>query len=139
MRLIAEGLTLLGLVALAPALMPATAQAQTAPMNCDLGYAKLTAMLRAKGHAGGPAAADVERIDDADQARVYFITRPGHPAHPAVIVQDVGLSQDGVNVHTEGCVYGDADAFRAWFATVRARVDEIRAQLQPKKGHPAGR
>jgi len=118
------------------------ALAEPVPMACDKGFAKLGADIRAAGHGPtGPAAPNVERVDDPDNAAVYFLTRPGHPAYPGIIRQDLGLEADGINVHTEGCVYGDADAFRDWFETVRARVDEIRAQLEahrppPKPPHP---
>jgi hypothetical protein len=111
--------------------------AQDAPMACEGGFDGLNQMIRANAHAAASADPSVERFDDPEHATVYFITRPEHRAHPAVIRQEVDLIDEGLNVRTEGCTYGDADEFRTWFATVRARVDEIRAQLKAQRAGKA--
>lgn len=47
----------------------------------------------------------------------YLITRPGSPAHPAIMIQ-----RAGTGVHTTGCAYGDKKAF-----------DELLAYLESLK------
>ncbi len=47
----------------------------------------------------------------ADGSVSYLITRPGSPAHPAIMIQ---RAKDGV--HTNGCPYGSQTGYDELFA-----------------------
>ena len=67
--------------------------------------------------AGTVGAEPYSYYSAADGSASYLITRPGSPAHPAIMIQRV---RNGV--HTTGCAYGDKKAY-----------DELLAYLESLK------
>ena len=99
-------LTLLTLSACAP---KPTAPASTA-LNCAQGFDALRARIAA--HPGVQAAP----FDPGDPFRAYnlatgeaswFVTEPGSPAHPAILMQQVTPT----GLKNTGCAYGDRGAY----------------------------
>jgi hypothetical protein len=67
--------------------------------------------------AGVVGAEPYHYYSSADGRTSYLITRPGSPAHPAIMIQRAGSA-----VSTTGCAYGD-----------RAAYDELLAYLESLK------
>lgn len=45
---------------------------------------------------------------------IYWVTQPGHAAHPAVLTRSPYPGNHGVHWSLEGCAWGDRAAFEAW-------------------------
>ena len=67
--------------------------------------------------AGVVGAEPYHYYSSADGRTSYLVTRPGSPAHPAIMIQRAGSG-----VSTSGCAYGDKEAF-----------DELLAYLESLK------
>ena len=67
--------------------------------------------------AGVVGAEPYHYYSSADGRTSYLVTRPGSPAHPAIMIQRAGSG-----VSTSGCAYGD-----------RAAYDELLAYLESLK------
>ncbi|MBL8771223.1 MAG: hypothetical protein JNK30_07550 [Phenylobacterium sp.] len=56
--------------------------------------------------AGVVGAEPYHYYSSADGRTSYLVTRPGSPAHPAIVIQ-----RAATGIHTSGCAYGDKAAF----------------------------
>jgi hypothetical protein len=99
-------LPLLSLAACAPKAKPPAAVA----LDCGQGFETLRAKIVAQpglNPAPQEAAEPYRAYSTADGHASYFITEPGAPAHPAILMQ---LAADG-EMKTTGCGYGDKPAY----------------------------
>jgi hypothetical protein len=115
---LALGLTLL-LAACAPKAQAPQAVALDCSQPFDAQKAKITAqpnLTAAPADAGEP----YRTYSTADGKASWFITEPGAPAHPAILMQQVAA--DGSMKNT-GCAYGDKAAYDqlvAYIASLKA-------------------
>ncbi|MHC3126947.1 hypothetical protein OB03_06380 [Brevundimonas sp. GN22] len=57
---------------------------------------------------------------DRHLERVYIVTQPDHPAHPAIFMRWVVLTTESINFMTDACGYGDRDALNEAVGRYRA-------------------
>ncbi|WP_449252630.1 hypothetical protein [Brevundimonas naejangsanensis] len=81
-------------------------------MECAKGFDALLSEIKGKRSIISDEYALGSSIYRDDQkARLYIVTRPDHPAHPAIFLKLTTVSGAGISVLSNGCGYGDADAF----------------------------
>lgn len=77
---------------------------------------------------------DVLRVELPAEGQVLFFTRPGHVAHPGVVVAQI-VEHDGVpGIATSGWWAGDAKAFDLWFGAFERRNERLARQWQQESG-----
>jgi hypothetical protein len=111
-------LTLLTLAACSE--KPTDQPAAYADLNCARPFEAQVAAITAQPRlvpAGTVGAEPYSYYSAADGSVSYLVTRPGSPAHPAIMIQ---RARNGV--HTSGCAYGDKKAY-----------DELLAYLESLK------
>jgi hypothetical protein len=110
---------LAALAACAPKAPPPSAIALDCSQSFEAQKAKITSqpnLNAAPAEPGEPYRA----YSTADGKASYFITEPGAPAHPAILMQQVG---EGGAMKNSGCAYGDKTAFdqlTTYLASLRA-------------------
>lgn len=57
---------------------------------------------------------------DRHLERLYIVTKPDHPAHPAIFMRWVVLTTESINFTTDACGYGDRDALNEAVGRYRA-------------------
>jgi len=69
---------------------------------------------------------------------LWYFTKPGHPAHPAVIKREMVMKDGAVTAHEEGWSFGSdrtQSPFKAWLAQIsdldRQMQDAIARDRQP--------
>ena len=77
--------------------------------------------------AGEVGAEPYRYFSSADGATSYLITKPGSPAHPAILMQ---RAKNGV--HTSGCAWGDRKAYGELLAYLESLKTWTRTGAQPK-------
>ena len=99
-------------LALAAAVAAAPLTAGTG-LDCALGIDGLTAQMNAapKLHSYPASNPLLETWDDRAALVLYAVTRPGHPAHPAVVRRKINGMGPGMSVITAACGYGDKAGF----------------------------
>jgi hypothetical protein len=105
-----RGLALAGLLALAACAPKARAPAAAA-LDCGQGFAaQRTAILAQPGLKPAPQEpSEPYRVySTADGRASYFVTEPGAPAHPAILMQAVA---QGGGMTDTGCAWGDQAAY----------------------------
>ena len=92
---------------------PVVSFGSTANLDCTKSFDANVALIAAR-----PAVvADIYQ-DGADAYRddrslaLFVVTKPGHPAHPAIFTRSIVLSTEGSGVVTGGCGYGDHAALQ---------------------------
>jgi hypothetical protein len=88
---------------------PGQARASYLDLDCAKPFDAQVAAIVAQPRlvpAGTVGAEPYSYYSAADGSASYLITRPGSPAHPAIMIQ---RAQNGV--HTSGCAYGDKKAY----------------------------
>ncbi|MET4684937.1 hypothetical protein [Brevundimonas faecalis] len=80
-------------------------------LDCSQGFDALAAEIKrtpaiiAEEYDRGTSAYRDDRA-----SALYLITRPDHPAHPAIFVRHVALSSEGASIVSGGCGFGDLKA-----------------------------
>ena len=104
------------LLALVPvACAPPRVAPPLAGLDCAKPFQVQVAALTAQPGltSAGVVGAEPYSYWSSDDGRVsYLITRPGSPAHPAIMMQRA----EGGQVKTTGCAYGDAAGYRQLLA-----------------------
>jgi len=77
--------------------------------------------------AGEVGAEPYRYYSSADGQTSYLITKPGSPAHPAILMQ---RARNGV--HTSGCAWGDRKAYDELLAYLESLKTWTRTGAQPK-------
>jgi hypothetical protein len=63
---------------------------------------------------------NVTRIGCPSAFTLWYLTRPGHPAYPAILKRTMVRGAAGLHADVTGTHYGgDATAYRTWLAEVR--------------------
>jgi hypothetical protein len=91
--------------------------------------------VRAKPGARDISRADVPSvtaIQVMSEWRVYYFTKPGWAAHPAVVIQQVVQMEDGTFIRTTGYFAGAEGPFAEWFLAFKQHNEEIRKTLRLK-------
>lgn len=104
----------LGLAALAGCAPKAKAPAAVA-LDCGQPFEALSAQITGQpGLKPAPEeAGEPYRVySTADGRASYFITKPGAPAHPAILMQEAAAGQ----MKNTGCAYGDKAAYQELMA-----------------------
>lgn len=82
-------------------------------LECAAGFKSLVADLDSNPelvvtrHPRGSNAYRDDRLN-----RLYLVTLPDHPAHPAVFVREVSPTTETMIIDSNGCGFGDQVAFR---------------------------
>jgi hypothetical protein len=108
----------LALVACSPKAKPPAAVTLDCSQSFDALKAKITAQPDLSAAPQEPSE-PYRAYSTADGRASYFITEPGAPAHPAILMQQ---AQDGAMKNT-GCAYGDHAAYEqlmAYLASLKA-------------------
>ena len=72
------------------------------------------------------------------ERRVYIFTRPGHPAHPAMVAKDVMIDPEGgANLAVRGCGWGDKQQYARFEAAQRALAEAFHLDISRHVG-PGG-
>jgi hypothetical protein len=112
----------------APVLAPAQAVPAVTVAKEDLGaHAEMLADFRAQPGYVESDAGDYIHFLDVAKHRVILVTKPGHPAHPAVVVSRLVEKDEGVAMEPEAVGRGDKAALKAWTDSLRA-LDPILAK-----------
>lgn len=88
---------------------------------CEIGFdanvreIKDRPMIEADEHGQGSSA-----YFDRHLERLYIVTKPDHPAHPAIFMRWVALTTESINFMTDACGYGDRDALNEAVGRYRA-------------------
>jgi hypothetical protein len=92
-------------------------------LDCAQPFEALKAKITAQPNLN-PAPAEpgepYRTYSTADGRASYFITEPGAPAHPAILMQQ---AQEGGAMKNSGCAYGDKAAYgqlMAYLASLKA-------------------
>ena len=104
-------LAIAALAACAPKAKAPTAMALDCAQPFDAQVAKITGqpgLKPAPEEAGEP----YRVYSTADGRASYFITKPGAPAHPAILMQEAA----GGQMKNTGCAYGDKAAYQELMA-----------------------
>jgi hypothetical protein len=91
--------------------------------------------VRAKPGARDVSRADVPSvaaIEVPSEATIYFFTKPGWGAHPAVVVERIVKRSGRTYVQHDGYFAGAELAFVQWFNAFKQRSDEIRKAMKAK-------
>ena len=72
----------------------------------------------------------VDAIEVPDERTIYFFTRPGWAAHPAVVVERVLTRGSATYLQHDGYFAGSEAAFAQWFSAFQQRGAGIRKALQ---------
>lgn len=92
--------------------------------------ARLLDRFRARAGIVETDAGDHVRLFERDPARVLLFTKPGHPAHPAVVTRKV-LDKDGhLFVATDGIGTGNRAALEAWVDSIGAHDADLSRLIQ---------
>jgi hypothetical protein len=108
-------------LALAACGTPADPEPTCLALDCAKPFAAQVAALTAQPHlnaAGTVGAEPYSYYSSADGRTSYLITRPGSPAHPAIMMQKA----KGSDVVTTGCPYGS----RKGFDQLKAYLDSLK-------------
>jgi hypothetical protein len=117
----ASALALLSVYALA-ACAP-KAQPAPAALDCRQPFEALKAKITSQPglNAAPPEPGEPYRVySSADGQASWFVTEPGAPAHPAILMQQV---KPGGGMANSGCAYGDKAAYEqlmAYLASLKA-------------------
>ncbi|CAN7272249.1 hypothetical protein LJR219_001232 [Phenylobacterium sp. LjRoot219] len=106
-RQLAPLLAITLLAACAPKAKPSAAAALDCGQPFEAQVAKITAqpgLKPAPEETGEPYRA----YSTADGAASYFVTKPGAPAHPAILMQEAA----GGQMRNTGCAWGDKAAYQ---------------------------
>ena len=121
------------LIALSAALAACSSEAPPAPvqLDCAQPFETLKATITAQpGIDPKPLdGAEPYRFYSAAQGKAsYVITESGAPAHPAILMQQVGAERPTIN---NGCAYGDKTAYQELLAylTGFSRATKLTAAL----------
>ena|SRR5260221_6303739 len=68
----------------------------------------------------------VTRFESASDRTIYFFSKPGHPAHPCVVIRAVVDDGQQVQVRTVGHFAGSQEAFDQWYRAFLASDERIR-------------
>ena len=100
-------------------------------VDCDLGFRQLVRSLELEKGSLQWEISDQAVLLQHDSTREYYIvTRPGHPAHPAVIQRSIVIGpHGGINLLTEGCAYGDRVALNQVLAEYKRFDAAMRAEM----------
>lgn len=81
-------------------------------LDCSKGFAALVVEIEARPGIRDWGYDDTPTHLYQDDARetLFLVTTPSHPAHPAIIERQVGVSAAGVFLITGGCAFGDRQA-----------------------------
>jgi len=74
------------------------------------------------------------RVELAAEEKVLFFTRPGHPAHPAVVEVKIVEGDGHPSLDTSGWWAGDAEAYRHWYHAFKRRNARLSRQWQQESG-----
>ncbi|WP_312736325.1 hypothetical protein [Brevundimonas sp.] len=91
---------------------PAPAREIGPQMDCARGFRALVAELDANPGlvvSRHPRGSSTYRDDR--QNRLYLVTLPSHPAHPAIFLRQVFPTSEGMIIDSNGCGFGDRAAF----------------------------
>lgn len=72
---------------------------------------------------------DYEEADQPDtlffynskEMRTYLVTKPEHPAHPAVVIRRIERAGAGLMIDSQGIGRGDQEALRRWIRELDAQ------------------
>jgi len=80
-----------------------------------------------------PDVPSITAIEVPNELTIYFFTKPGWAAHPAVVVERVLRKANGTYLQHDGYFAGSEDAFASWFAAFTQRSQAIRSTLLKKR------
>ena len=111
---------------------PPAAGAGIAPITREAFEEMLDASIEEKGGAKLEQG-DTLRVEPAAEAKVLFFTRPGHRAHPGIVVVRI-VEQDGrPGLETTGWWAGDAEAFEDWFRVFARHNERLSREWQAEE------
>ena len=90
---------------------PKTQAPKALSLDCSQSFETLKAKITAQPNlkaAPEDASEPYRAYSSEDGQTSYFITQPGAPAHPAILMQQVA---EGGGMKNTGCAYGDKAAF----------------------------
>jgi hypothetical protein len=94
------------------------------------------------------SAGDCQQTDDGTYLELvcgsgtihWYFTKPGHPAHPAVIKRVISYKPNGAwstSEHGNFFAGSSAEAFKAWFAQIEGLDHQMKAGPRPQPGAAA--
>lgn len=133
-RRAAACLLLAGTMAQAPAATPSAEQAA----QYEKEHAEVVTMLRTESGFEEIDRGEVLQFIDKKRGRVLLATKPGHPAHPALVVREAVEEAGQIFIKSRGTGRGDEKALKTWIdyldAQAKQDVDAARARGQAGTG-----
>ena len=104
--------------------LTASATAQELPakvlLGCSRGFVALLADIHAKSNPRLFEDTSEIAIQIPDEHAIYAITKPGHYAHPAIVLTQFDVGQHGTITH-DSCAYGSKEAFARYLKEFELR------------------
>ena len=73
---------------------------------------------------------DYKKITVASERITYFFTLPAHPAHPAVVIQEVVQENGAIYLQAKGITAGDRKIFEQWLRNFEQMHSRVRKQMK---------
>ncbi len=101
-------------------------------LDCALGIDALTARMQSLPKLQAYAGRDplLGGYNDSAGLALYAVTRPGHPAHPAIARRKINGMGPGMSIDTSACGYGD----KAGFDQLLKDIDLMNAAVRKSYG-----
>ncbi|WP_444907872.1 hypothetical protein ACJJIR_07565 [Microbulbifer sp. SSSA008] len=71
-----------------------------------------------------------KKIAVPSERTTYYFTLPEHPAHPAVVIQEVIEENGAIYLQATGITAGDRDIFEQWLRNFEQMHERVRKQMQ---------
>ncbi len=72
---------------------------------------------------------DYKKVTIASERTTYFFTLPAHPAHPAVVIQEVVEEKGAIYLQARGITAGDRKIFEQWLRNFEQMHERVRKQM----------
>jgi hypothetical protein len=91
---------------------------------------EIVAMFRTETNYHEVDRPDVLQFIDRKNSRVFLVTKPGHPAHPAVVTRQAIEDKGQLFVKSKGIGKGDQEVLKTWVDYLNA---EDRKAIEQKR------